>query len=76
MDLLVLLPGLVNFGHSRQPKQLGGQQTTKFNRHQNGSRKNRSINDNLFKLFETIKYGFQKGRLTIGIFLDIEKVFD
>ena len=45
----------------------------KFNKQQNGFRKNRSTNDNLFKLFETIKLGFCKGHPTTGIFLDVEK---
>ena len=48
----------------------------KFNKQQNGFRKNRSTNDNLFKLFETIKLGFCKGHPTTGIFLDVEKAFD
>ena len=47
-----------------------------FNKQQNGSRKNRSTNDNLFKLFETVKFGFCKGHPTTGIFLDIEKAID
>lgn len=34
--------------------------SNKFNRQQNGFRKNTSTNDNLFKWFETIKYGFHK----------------
>ena len=48
----------------------------KFNKQQNGFRKNRSTNDNLFKLFETIKLGFCKGHPTTGTFLDVEKAFD
>ena len=32
----------------------------KFNRQQNGFRKNRSTNETLFKWFETIKYGFHE----------------
>ena len=48
----------------------------KFNKQQNGFRKNRSTNDNLIKLFETIKLGFCKGHPTTGIFLDVEKAFD
>ena len=32
----------------------------KINKQQNGFRKNRSPNDNLFTLFETIKFGFYK----------------
>ena len=47
----------------------------KFNKQQNGFRKNRSINDILFKLFETVKLGFYKGDPTTRIFLDDEKVF-
>ena len=31
-----------------------------FDTQQNGFRKNRSTNDNLFKLFETVKIGFGK----------------
>ena len=41
-----------------------------------GFRKNGSTNDNLFKLFETIKLGFCKGHSTTGIFFDVEKAFD
>ena len=48
----------------------------KFNKQQNSFRKNRSTNDNLFKLFETIRLGFCKGHPTTGIFLDAEKAFD
>ena len=48
----------------------------KLNKQQNGFRKNRSTNDNLFKLFETVKLGFCKGHPTTGIFLDAEKAFD
>ena len=48
----------------------------KFNKQQNGFRKNRRTNDNLFKLFETIKLGFCKDHPTTGIFLDVEKTFD
>ena len=48
----------------------------KFNKQQNGFRKNGSTNDNLFKLFETVKIGFCKGHPTTGIFLDVEKAFD
>ena len=48
----------------------------KFNKQQNGFRKNKSTNNNLFKLFETIKLGFCKGHPTTGIFLDVKKVFD
>ena len=38
--------------------------------------KNRSTNDNLFKLFQTIKSGFHKNYQTTSIFLDIEKAFN
>ena len=48
----------------------------KFNKQQNGFRKNRSTNDNLFKPFKTIKLGFCKGDPTTGIFLDVEKAFN
>ena len=48
----------------------------KFNKQQNGFRKSRSTNDNLFKLFETVKLGFRKGHPTTGIFLEVEKAFD
>ena len=48
----------------------------KFNKQQSGSRKNRSTNDNLFKLFETIRLGFCKDHPTTGTFLDVEKAFD
>ena len=45
----------------------------KFNKQQNGFRKNRSTNENLFKFFETIKLGFCKGHPTTGVFLAVEK---
>ena len=48
----------------------------KFNKQQNGFRKNRRTNDNLFKLFETIKLGFCKGHPITGVFLDVKKAFD
>ena len=48
----------------------------KLNKQQNGFRKNRSTNDNLFKLFEKVKFGFYRGHPTTGIFLDVEKAFD
>ena len=48
----------------------------KFSKQQNGFRKNRSTNDNLFKFFETIKLGFCKGHSTTGRFLDVVKAFD
>ena len=41
----------------------------KFNKEQNGFRKNRTTNDDLFKLFETIKFGFHKPHPTTGICL-------
>ena len=44
----------------------------KFNRQQ----KNKNTNVNLFKLFETTKYGFRKGHLITGIFVAIGKAFD
>ena len=50
--------------------------SSKFNRQQNSFIKNKRINDNLFKLFETIKYSFHKGHPTAEIFLDVEKGFD
>lgn len=48
----------------------------KFNKQQNGFRKNRSANDNLLKHFETVKLGFCKGHPTTGIIPDVEKAFD
>ena len=48
----------------------------KFNKQQNRFRKNRSTNDNLFELFETVKRGFCKGYPTTGIFPDVEKAFN
>ena len=48
----------------------------KFNKQQNGFRKSRSTNDNLFKLFETVKLGFCKDHPTTGIFTDVKKAFD
>ena len=46
---------------------------SKFNRQQNSFIKNKRINDNLFKLFETIKYSFHNGHPTADTFLDVEK---
>ena len=47
----------------------------KSKRQQNRFRKNRSTNDNLFKLFETTKFVFCKGHTTTSTFLDVEKAF-
>ena len=47
----------------------------KFNKQQNGFRKNSSTNDDLFKLFGTIKPSFHKGHPTTGTFLDVKKAF-
>ena len=41
-----------------------------------GLEKNRSTNENLFKLFETAKFGFYKAHPTTGTFLDVETAFD
>ena len=48
----------------------------KINKQKNRFRKNRSTNENLFKLLEIIRFGFYKGHPTTGIFLDVEKDFD
>lgn len=48
----------------------------KFNRQKNGFRNNRNTNDNLYKLLKTIRYGFHKGHLITGIFLDVKKAFN
>ena len=45
----------------------------KFNK-RNGFRKNRGTN--LFRHFETVKFGFCKGYPATGIILDVEKAFD
>ena len=37
---------------------------------------NKQQNDNLFKLFEKIKFGFWKGHPTTRIFLDLEKAIE
>ena len=44
----------------RQPEQLGRNLRKKSDRQQNSFKKKRSTNDNLFKLFETIKIWFSQ----------------
>ena len=48
----------------------------KINKKQNGFRRNRSTNDNLFKHFETVKHDVCKGHSATRIFLDVEKAFN
>ena len=48
----------------------------KFNKQQNGFRKNSSTNDNLLNLIKANKVGFYKGHLSSGIFLDVKKAFE
>ena len=48
----------------------------KINKENNSFRKHRRINDNLFKLFEAIEFGFHKGHANTRIFLDAKKEFN
>ena len=54
----------------------GADANKKFNKQKNGFRKNRGTNDDLLKLFETVKLDFCKGHPTTGIFLGVDKAFD
>ena len=47
-----------------------------FNLQQNGFRKNRYTNDNLFKLSQSMRQNFNKSMISTVVFLDVEKVFD
>ena len=47
-----------------------------INEEQSGFRKNRSTQDHIFKLTQSIKQGFNNNKTTTGIFLDVEKAFD
>ena len=44
-----------------------------LNEEQSGFRKNRSTQDHIFKLTQSIKQGFNNNKVTTGIFLDVEK---
>ena len=76
--LLVLHPTSVNFWKRLyQITKATGQNITKnsiINRM--ATKKNRSIKENLSKLFETMKFDFHIGHSTTGIFLDVEKASD
>ena len=47
-----------------------------FNLQQNGFRKNRYTNDDLFKLSQSMRQNFNKSMISTVVFLDVEKVFD
>ena len=48
----------------------------KLNNIQSGFRKNKSTNDQLFRLTQAIIEGFNRKHITTAIFLDVEKAFD
>ena len=47
-----------------------------FNLQQNGFRKSRCTNDNLFKLTQSIRQNFNKSMISTAVFFDVEKAFD
>ena len=47
-----------------------------FNLQQNGFRKNKYTNDDLFKLSQSMRQNFSKSMILTVVFLDVEKVFD
>ena len=47
-----------------------------INKHQNGFRRIRNMNDNLFKHTQALKQNIKKGFVTSDVFLDVEKTFD
>ena len=47
-----------------------------FNLQQNGFRKNRSANDNLFKITQSTRQNFNKSMISTVVFFDEEKRFD
>ena len=47
-----------------------------LNEEQSGFRRNRTTQDHIFKLTQSIKQGFNNNKVTTGIFLDVEKAFD
>ena len=49
---------------------------TVLNEEQSGFRRNRTTQDHIFKLTQSIKQGFNNNKVTTGIFLDVEKAFD
>ena len=49
---------------------------TKLNLKQNGFKKNKSTNDNLFKITQSISQNFHKSMISTVVFFDVEKEFD
>ena len=47
-----------------------------FNLQQNGFRKKRCRNDNLFKVTQSIRLNINKSMIPTVVFFDVEKVFD
>ena len=47
-----------------------------LNLQQNGFRKNRNANDNLFKTIQLIRQNFNKSMISTIVFFDVEKAFE
>ena len=47
-----------------------------INKYQSGFRQNKSTDDHLFMLFQSIMESFNRGEHVVAAFLDVEKVFD
>ena len=47
-----------------------------INKYQSGFRQNKSTDDHLFRLFQSIMESFNRGKHVVVAFLDIEKGFD
>ena len=47
-----------------------------INKYQSGFRQNKSTDDHLFRLFQSIMESFNRGEHVVAAFLDVKKAFD
>ena len=47
-----------------------------INKYQSGFRQNKSIDDHLFRLSQSVMESFDRGEHVVAAFLDLEKAFD
>ena len=47
-----------------------------INKYQSGFRQNKSTDDNLFRLSQSVMESFNRGERVVAAFLDVEKAFD
>ena len=47
-----------------------------INKHQSGFRQNKSTDDHLFRLSQSVMKSFNRGEHVVAAFLDVEKAFD